>query len=51
MKFSLGFNELLMQQTMANYDQSGYNNWSSPQGQQAPPSYNFDMPEQFGGEL
>lgn len=40
-----------MQQTMANYDQTNYNNWNAPQGQHAAPSYNFDMPEQFGGEL
>ncbi|XP_031624680.1 protein YIPF5 [Contarinia nasturtii] len=28
------------------YDQQNYNNWNTPQD-----SYNFDMPEQFGGEL
>lgn len=37
---------------MANYDQANYNNWNAPQGNIPPQaSYNFDMPEQFGGEL
>lgn len=36
---------------MANYDQQNYNNWNVPPSNNPQQSFNFEMPEQFGGEL